>query len=131
MVKEFNYYGKKIEELQKMDTKDFIKLLPSRQRRSLKRGFNDSQKRLLAKIQKFKDGKTKKPVKTHCRDMIILPGMVGLTIYIHQGKKFLPVVIQDEMVGHYLGEFALTRGAVQHSAPGIGATRSSSAASVK
>jgi len=131
MVKEFNYYGKKIEELQKMDTKDFIKLLPSRQRRSFKRGFNDSQKRLLAKIQKFKDGKTKKPVKTHCRDMIILPGMVGLTIYIHQGKKFLPVIIQNEMVGHYLGEFALTREAVKHSAPGIGATRSSSAASVK
>lgn len=130
-IRKFTYRGKTIEELQKMDVKEFTKLLPARQKRSLRRGFSDSQMRLLAKIQKFKEGKTKKIIKTHCRNMIVLPGMVDLTIHIHKGKGFVPVIIQNEMIGHYLGEFALTRQGVKHSAPGIGATRSSAAASVK
>ena len=129
--KEYNYRGKSLKELQEMDLNDFAKLLPSRQRRSLTRGFNDPQKRLLTKIKKFKEGKTKKPVKTHCRDMVILPDMVNLTIHIHKGKGFEQVLIQPEMVGHYLGEFAPTRQRIKHSAPGVGATKSSAAASVK
>jgi small subunit ribosomal protein S19 len=130
-LKQFTYRGKKLEELQRIDIKEFIKLVPARQRRSLKRGFSEPQKKLLAKIRKFKDGKIKKIIKTHCRNMIILPEMVGLTIHVHKGKSFVPVVIQEEMIGHYLGEFVLTRQDVKHSAPGIGATRSSAAASVK
>jgi len=127
----FTYRGKTLEELQQMSQKDFIELLPARRRRTIKRGFTDAQKRLLAKIKKLKDGKTKKPVKTHCRDMIVLPDMVGMTIHIHKGKSFDQVLIQEDMIGHCLGEFTLTRNRVQHSAPGIGATRSSVAVSVK
>ena len=131
MAKKFTYRGKTLDELQKMSLNDFKDLLPARQKRSLKRGLTDQQKILLNKIKKFKEGKIKKPVKTHCRDMIILPEMVGIMIHIHKGKEYTPVEIKEEMIGHYLGEFSLTRKRVEHSAPGIGATRSSTAVSVK
>jgi small subunit ribosomal protein S19 len=129
--KEFSYRGKSLKELQEMDLKGLAELLPARQRRTVLRGFTDGQKRLLARIQKTKDGKTKKPIRTHCREMIVLPSMVDMTIHIHKGKSFEQVLIQPEMIGHYLGELALSRQRIAHSAPGIGATKSSAAASVK
>lgn len=131
MAKEMLFKGKTIEEIRAMSMQDFAKLVPSRQRRSIKRGFTPLQKKLIAKVAKYRAGKTKKPVKTHCRDMIVLPDMVGLIIHVHKGKIFEPVAIEIEMLGHYLGEFTMTRSKVQHSAPGIGATKSSAAASVK
>ncbi len=124
--KEFTYRGKTLEELKELSLNDFILLLPARERRSLKRGFTEQQKILLKRIRAKKSN-----IETHCKDMIILPEMIGLTIRIHTGKEFLSVMIQDEMIGHYLGEFVITRKKVEHSAPGIGATRSSSALSVK
>ncbi|MBI5797548.1 30S ribosomal protein S19 [Candidatus Woesearchaeota archaeon] len=129
--KDFSYRGKTIEELQAMNTSEFVKLLPSRQRRSLTRGFSEMQKRLLLKIKKTKEGKYKKPIKTHCRDMLIIPEMLGVNIHVHSGKAYLQIEIIPEMLGRYLGEMVLTRTRVAHSAPGIGATKSSSAASVK
>jgi small subunit ribosomal protein S19 len=126
MAKEYSYRGKSLDELQKMDIKEFGELLPARQRRSLKRGLSEEHKRLREKIKNSK-GK----VRTHMRNMIIFPDMVGKVVYIHNGKTFLPVSILENMIGHYLGEFSLTRGKVAHSAPGIGATRSSAAVSVK
>jgi len=129
--KEFRYRGKTLEELKKMSLKEFIKLLPSRQRRSLSRGFTDAQKKFLDKIKKANQGKHKKTIKTHCRDMIILPEMVGITLLVHRGKEFIPVITKEQMIGHYIGEFALTRKRVEHSAPGVGATRSSSSISVR
>jgi small subunit ribosomal protein S19 len=107
---------------------EFIKLLPARQRRSLLKGLTEQQKILLTKIRKLKNSQSKegsKPIKTHCRDMIILPEMVGLTILVHNGKEFAPVEIKPEMIGHYLGEFAITNKRVVHGTPGIGASRSS------
>lgn len=127
----FTYRGKKLEELQKMDLKEFAKLLPARQRRTLTRGSTELVKRLMEKVRKFKAGKKKKPVKTHCRNAVVVPEMVGLTIHVHNGKAFVPILITEDMIGHYLGEFAATRNRVQHSAPGVGATRSSAAVSVK
>lgn len=129
--KEFTYRGKTIEELQKLSVEDFAKLVPARQRRSLLRGFNEPEKKLLAKIKKYKAGKTKKPVKTHCRDIVVLPDMVGLMIHIYNGKSFIPILIEPDMIAHVLGEFTMNRTKVKHSAPGIGATRSSASASVK
>jgi len=129
VTKKFYYKGKSLEELQKMELKDFVKLLPARQRRSLIRGLTDQQKILLKKIKQAKQ--TKKEVKTHVRDMIVLPEMIGAKILVHAGREWVPVVITEEMLGHYLGEFTLTRKKVTHSAPGIGATRSSSALSQK
>jgi len=127
----FKYHGKSLEELKAMDLKEFAKLTPARQRRTLTRGLTDMQKILLTKIKKSKEEKRKKPIKTHCRDMIVLPIMVGLILQVYNGKKFTPIEIQKEMIGHFLGELAPTRNKVAHSAPGIGATKSSAAASVK
>ncbi|AFK23272.1 rpsS, small subunit ribosomal protein S19 [Pyrococcus sp. ST04] len=129
--KEFRYRGYTLEQLLNMSLEELAKLLPARQRRSLKRGLTPEQKKLLRKIRLAKKGKYKKPIRTHCRDMIVLPEMVGLTIYVHNGKEFVPVEIKPEMIGHYLGEFAPTRKRVQHGAPGIGATRSSMFVAVK
>ncbi len=127
----FTYRGKTLEELKKMNLKDFAQLVPARKRRSLLRGFSEKQKKLLEKIRKANEGKYKKLIKTHCRDMIVLPEMVGLKIMIHQGKEFVPVIITEEMIGNYFGEMALTRKQIKHSAPGVGATKSSAAFSVK
>ena len=124
--KEFTYRGKTIEELKAMDMKQFMDVVPSRIRRSLKRGFTEQQKKVLEKIRK--KGKN---IETHCRDLIILPEMIGITIKVHQGKEFVPVMINEEMLGHVLGEFVLTRRRVAHNAPGVGATRSSSSLSMK
>ena len=122
MAKEFIYRGKSIEELKQLSLSELSDLLPARQRRKIKRGFSEDEKKLLEKIAK------KDNVKTHLRDMIILPAMIGKTILVHNGKDFEAVRVQEEMIGHYLGEFSLTRKRSSHSAPGVGATRSSSAA---
>ena len=129
MARVFNYRGREIDELKAMSHQEFAKLLKSRARRKILRGFSDVEKKLLERIKKFKG--SKKKIKTHARDMIILPEMVGAVIYVYTGREHLPVTIVEEMIGHRLGEFALTRNKVQHSAPGVGATRSSAAVSVK
>lgn len=108
-----------------MSSDEFIKLLPSRQRRSLTRGLKPEQVKLLEKINLAIKGEYTKPIKTHCRDMIILPKMVGLTIHVHDGHKFVPVTITEKMIGHYLGEFVPTNKPVKHGAPGVGASRGS------
>lgn len=127
-MSKFIYRGKTLEELLQMDISEFAKLLPARERRSLKRGLTERQKKLLEKIRKYKD---KKVVRTHDRDMIILPEMVGAKIGVHNGKEFVVIEIKPEMIGHRLGEFAPTRKRVQHSAPGFGATRSSKFVPIK
>ena len=124
-MKEFAYKGKTIDELKKLSIEEFSKLIPARQRRSLTRGLTEQQKILLKKISKNKT----KQIKTHVRDMIILPEMIGSSLLVYNGKEWTDVKIVDEMLGHYLGEFSLTRRRVSHSAPGIGATRSSAGAS--
>lgn len=131
MAKVFTYRGKTVEELQKMDLKEFAKLVPARQRRTLTKGFTDYQKKLLKKVKAAKEGKYSKTIRTHCRGIVIIPEMIGLKILVHNGKEFMPVVIAEDMLGHYLGEMVLTRQRVEHSAPGVGATKSSAAFSVK
>ncbi|MEM2861057.1 MAG: ribosomal protein S19 family protein, partial [Nitrososphaerota archaeon] len=76
-------------------------------------------------IRKYKQSNTNKPIRTHAREMVILPEMVGLTIHVHNGKEFIPVQITPEMIGHRLGEFSITNKRVQHGRPGVGATKSS------
>ncbi len=125
-IKPFTWQGKTEEEIKELDLKEYMELVPARQRRSLKRGFTDAQKRLLKKVNAGD-----KNIKTHCRNMIILPNMLGMMIKVYNGKDWLPVMITPEMLGHYLGEFAQTRKGVTHSAAGIGATRSSKAISAR
>jgi len=125
-IREFKYRGKTLDELKNLSIKEFAQLLPARQRRSLERGFSEPQKSFLKRLKKKGNN-----VKTHCRDMIILPDMVGKTILIHNGKSFVAIHVESEMVGHFFGEFSLTRPKVAHSAPGVGATRSSASVSVR
>lgn len=128
MPKEFTYKGYTIEELLQISMDDFIKVLPSRQRRSLLRGLSTEQKKFIEKLRGSKRKKEKGgklTIKTHCRDVIILPEMVGTTILVHSGKEFVPVNITPKKIGHYLGEFAITNKKVIHGTPGIGASRSS------
>ncbi len=128
MPKEFSYRGHNLSSLIGMSMDEFINLLPSRQRRSLQRGLTPEQRILLEKLREAKEAqKQGKEVnlKTHVRDLIILPEMVGIKIQIHNGKEFVNVEIKPEMIGHYLGEFAITNKPVRHGTPGIGASRSS------
>ena len=110
-----------------MSMDEFIRLLPSRQRRSLTRGLTADQRILMELIRSSTRGKSKtaKPIKTHCRDMVILPEMVGLALLVHNGKEFESINVKPEMIGHYLGEFVITNKKVLHGTPGIGASRSS------
>lgn len=116
---EYTYRGKTIAELKELSLEEFAGLLSARERRSIKRGFSEEQKKVL---RRFKDGKK---VRTHRREMVILPEMIGQTVEIHNGKDFIAVELQPEMVGHRFGEFALTRAKVSHGSAGVGATRSS------
>jgi small subunit ribosomal protein S19 len=121
IMAKFSYKGKSAEELESMSIEEFSGLIKSRARRSLKRGLTETQKKLLSDIRKSPD----KFHKTHCREMVIIPEMVGKKIGIYNGKEFVAVDIKDFMIGHRLGEFAMSRKQVKHSAPGFGATKSS------
>jgi len=125
LPREFKYRGYTLEQLQNMSFESLLMLLPSRIRRSLNRGISDEKRKLLEEVRAARDGKLNKPIKTHARDMPILPYMVGLTIHVHNGKEFVPLTIKPEMIGHYLGEFVITNKKVVHGTPGIGASRSS------
>ncbi|MDD1776401.1 MAG: 30S ribosomal protein S19 [Candidatus Methanomethylicus sp.] len=127
-LREFTYRGYTSAQLLGMPMDEFIKLLPSRQRRSLLRGLTPEQRSLFERIRKAKTAATKGKkvvIRTHCRDMIILPEMIGLNISVHNGKEFVQIEILPEMIGKYLGEYAITCGKVTHGAPGLKATRSS------
>ncbi len=117
---EFTYRGYTLAKLKKMKIEDFTELLCARERRKLKRGLSEDEKKLQDKLKSDKES-----VKTHLRDTIVLPEMVGKKIGIYNGKSFEYIEIKTEMLGHYLGEFALTRKRVMHGAAGVGATRSS------
>jgi small subunit ribosomal protein S19 len=119
--KEFTYRGYTLEELREMPLDKLTDLLPARARRSFRRGLNEEQQRFVERIRTD----DREILRTHRREVIILPDFVGRRIDVYNGREFVRVDIKPEMIGHYLGEFALTRKPVRHSGPGVGATRSS------
>jgi small subunit ribosomal protein S19 len=121
LKREFTFRGHTMDELRAMSVDDFCELLPSRLRRSIERGASPEQAKLYEALQAGAAG----PFRTHRRDVVVLPFMVGKRFQVHTGKEFQDVDIQPDMLGHYLGEFALTRKTVKHTGPGVGATRSS------
>jgi small subunit ribosomal protein S19 len=132
MAKEFTYRGKTLKELEGMSVEDFAKVCNSRSRRSLRNGLNKPfMKRLDRAIEVRKSGKYPKPVRTHRRDLVVVPQMIGIPIGIYKGNGFEVVEIKPEMLGHFLGELAMTRRKVSHGKAGIGATRSSTAISAR
>ena len=134
--KEFKWRGYSMEELSEIplyppeedpDAVSIATLMPSRVKRSLARGLDEECEKLLDRIRNS-NGKT---IRTHCRGMYILPEMVGSTIGVHDGQKFVNLEIIPPMIGHSLGEFAKTRKSVTHTGPGGGATRSSQHVALK
>ena len=130
MAKAITWRGKTEEEVKQMDFQEFLKLIPSGARRSLRRGssqgFSRQQKRVLEKV-----AEDDKNLRTHARNMIIVPAMLGKSLKVYNGREWLPVTITLEMLGHYLGEFSHSRKLVTHGSAGLGATRSSKAVSAK
>ena len=123
---EFTYRGHELDELQDMDLEEVAELLPARQRRTITRGLSEEHEKLLAEARSADPEETANdPIRTHLRDMPVLPEVVGLTFAVYTGQSFERVAVEPEMLGHYLGEFQLTRTQVEHGQAGIGATRSS------
>jgi small subunit ribosomal protein S19 len=125
MVKKFEYQGMDLKELEKIPMDQLFKMFPARQRRSLGRGISDGKRKLIEEIKASKAGTLKNPIRTHLRDLIILPYMVGVQVNVYSGKEFTTVNISPEMISHYLGEYVITNKKVSHGAPGVGASRSS------
>jgi len=118
--KEFLYRGFTMEELLSMSFDEVLGLLPSRARRTYLRGLNYEQQLLFDKLKTAED-----TVRTHRKDIPIIPQFVGKKVSVYNGKEFKEFEIKPEMIGCFLGEFVMTRKAPQHSGPGVGATRSS------
>ncbi len=122
--REEKYRGKQLEFLKSLDVRESAKFMTSRSRRSVLRHFEIIDK--FVKVCEEKESRRKK-LKTHQRDIVIVPKLVGKNIAVYNGKTYQDVQITVEMIGHRLGEFALTRKRVAHSAAGIGATKGSKA----
>jgi small subunit ribosomal protein S19 len=123
---EFTYRGHTLDELQDMSLEEVAELLPARKRRSIERGLSVEKEKLLEEARESEEEETANdPIRTHLRDMPVLPEFVGLTFAVYNGQSFERVKVEPEMIGHYLGEFQLTRKQVEHGQAGIGATRSS------
>ena len=129
MAREFKYKGYSGDQIQRLSIETLMPLLNSRQRRSLDRRLStymtDEKRKFREELKLSREGKLTSPLKTHLRDMIILPDMMGLSVLVHNGKEFIPFTIRPEMVGHYLGEYSITNKRVQHGSPGVGSSRSS------
>ena len=120
--KEFLYRGNTMDELLAMSFEEVLELMPSRSRRTYLRGLNYEQQLLFDNLKAAEPGEV---VRTHRKDVPIIPQFVGKTVSIYDGKEFKEFEIKPEMIGHYLGEFSLTYKPVHHGRPGIGATHSS------
>ena len=126
--KEFNFRGQSLDELKKLDIREFAKLLKSNEKRTALRQYDELHKFLIVCNNKLAKNKQ---IRTHLRHLVVVPNMVGMRINVYNGKTFLPVDIIAEMLGHRLGEFSPTRTKVKHGSAGVGATRSSASRSVK
>jgi len=130
MAERVAFRGKTPTELATLNNADYIKMVKSRQRRSIMRNGLE-YKKLLAKVERYKAKGITKPIRTHVREAVIMPSWIGLKFAVHNGREFLPVNVTAAMLGHRLGEFAYTTKPVKHSAPGIRATRGSKFLAVK
>ncbi|MFZ8856140.1 MAG: ribosomal protein S19 family protein [Candidatus Nanopusillus sp.] len=127
---EFMIRGYTLDQLKSMSIEEFAqKVADNRTRRTLLRrlkiGFPPEWENFYRKCYLQLQGKYKKTVKTHAREIVILPSIVGAKVGVYNGKEFIEFEIRPEMIGRRLGEFVYTTKKVQHSAPGIGASKSS------
>jgi len=122
----FTFRGMELDELVAKKPDELAKLLNSRARRRFYRGLKRKPMALMKKLRKAKKlakvGEKPPAVRTHLRDMIVMPEMVGSVVAIYNGHAFQNVEIKGEMIGHYLAEFALSYRPVFHGRPGVGST---------
>eukprot|EP01029_Cantina_marsupialis_P004668 TRINITY_DN1483_c0_g2_i1.p2 TRINITY_DN1483_c0_g2~~TRINITY_DN1483_c0_g2_i1.p2 ORF type:complete len:154 (+),score=13.95 TRINITY_DN1483_c0_g2_i1:31-492(+) len=129
--KRFSYRGIELEKLLDKSQSELTELLPARIRRRLQRrsGILPKHVAFMKRVRTAKKNcaPLEKPavIKTHLRNMPIIPEMIGSVIAIYNGKVFAQVEIKPEMIGHYLGEFSCSYKRVGHGRAGIGATKSS------
>ncbi|KAG2436006.1 hypothetical protein CHLRE_08g360900v5 [Chlamydomonas reinhardtii] len=127
--RKFTYRGVDLDQLLDMKTSDYVQLFAARQRRRFQRGLKRKHQSFIVKLRKVKklaaSGEKPEPVRTHLRNMIVVPEMIGSVVGVYNGKTFNQVEIKPEMVGHYLAEFSISYKPVKHGRPGIGATHSS------
>ncbi|CAO3683745.1 unnamed protein product [Umbelopsis vinacea] len=127
--RKFSYRGIDLDQLLDLSSEQFMELVHCRARRRFQRGLKRKPMGLIKKLRAAKKeaapGEKPSVVKTHLRDMIVVPEMIGSVVAIYNGKVFNQVEIKPEMVGHYLAEFSISYKPVKHGRPGIGATHSS------
>ncbi|PWN20322.1 putative ribosomal protein S12, cytosolic [Microstroma glucosiphilum] len=127
--RKFSYRGVELDSLLDMSNEDFMKIVHARVRRRFQRGLKRKPMGLIKKLRKAKaeapPNEKPAPVKTHLRDMVVVPEMIGSVISIYNGKVFNTVEIRPEMTGHYLAEFSMSYIPTRHGKPGLGSTNSS------
>lgn len=120
--RKFTYRGIDLEKLLDYNNNDLMDLFKARQRRKFQRGIGRKPITLLKKLRKAKKdlsyGEKPEAVKTHLRDMVIVPEMIGSVVGVYNGKLFINVEIKPDMVGQYLGEFSITYKPIQHGRAG-------------
>ncbi|KAK8866214.1 ribosomal protein S15 [Tritrichomonas musculus] len=132
----YTFRGKTLDDLRAMEIPEFVKLLGTKRRRYISRAFGVQHVHLIKKLKLAREavkgpGERPATVRTHLRSMVILPEFVDNVIGIYNGKEFVEIQIKPEMIGHVLADFAMAKKIVKHSKAGVGATRSSSATSLK
>ena len=126
--KEIRYKGKTLEELKALETREFAKYVGSRERRTILRQFREIENFVNRANKKMAN---KKLIKTHQRDLVMVPKMLGMKIQIYNGRNFISIEVIEDMLGHRFGEFAPTRGRVKHGSAGVGATKGTRAQAKK
>ncbi|KAF2445163.1 ribosomal protein S15 [Paraphaeosphaeria minitans] len=125
----YSYRGIGLDQLLDLSSEELRDVMHARVRRRMNRGLKRKPMGLIKKLRLAKAAAppNEKPplVKTHLRDMVIVPEMIGSVVGVYSGKEFNQVEIKAEMVGHYLAEFSISYRPVKHGRPGIGATHSS------
>ena len=132
----YTFRGKTLDDLRAMEVPEFVKLLSSQRRRYISREFGLKHIHLIKKLKAARDavknpGEKPACVRTHLRSMVILPEFVDNVIGIYNGKEFIEIQVKPEMIGHVLADFSMPKKLVKHSKAGVGATRGSSATSLK
>uniref|UniRef100_A0A7S2V0X7 40S ribosomal protein S15 n=1 Tax=Fibrocapsa japonica TaxID=94617 RepID=A0A7S2V0X7_9STRA len=127
--KKFTYRGIDLDKLLDLSQDELLDLVNARQRRKMNKGIKRKPMALIKKLRKAKKEcppmEKPQPIKTHLRNMIVVPEMIGSMVGVYNGKAFALVEVKPEMVGHYLGEFSITYKPIRHGRPGIGSTNSS------
>jgi len=127
--RKFQFRGVDLEQLLDMNNEQLMAIFHCRVRRKFTRGIKRKPMAFMKRLRKAKKEAPpmEKPacIKTHLRDMVIVPEMIGSIVGVYNGKTFNQIEIKPEMIGHYLGEFSITYKPVKHGRPGIGATHSS------